>query len=134
MTDGTGKESGSDQKAERSLDKLFSQIKGYFSPKVVGEVNDVYVKLTITKGNDVPWHTHDNEDEMFYIVKGCLVMEIENEPSFTLSEGEFFIVKRGVRHRVYSENECRMMLIESKTTKHTGEVQSSITKSVEEQL
>jgi len=122
------------QSTERSLEKLFSQIEGYFSPRVIGEVNDVYIKLTITKGNDVPWHAHDNEDEMFYIVKGSLVMETEGEPSFTLSEGEFFIVKKGVRHRVYSENECRIMLIENKATKHTGDVQSSITKSVEEQL
>ena len=120
-------------KTERNLTKLFSEINNYFSPKIIGEVNDVFVKITKTKGNDVPWHTHDNEDEMFYIVKGSLVMEIENEDSFTLNEGDFYIVKQGVQHRVYSNDECWILLIENKSTRHTGDVASSITRSIEEQ-
>ncbi|MBM4162702.1 MAG: cupin domain-containing protein [Ignavibacteria bacterium] len=122
------------QSTERNLDKLFSQIHNYFSPKIIGEVNDVYVKIVKVKGHDVPWHTHDGEDEMFHILKGSLMMEIENEKSFSLNAGEFFIVKKGVRHRVFSEEECWLMLIENKTTKHTGDVQSKITKSIEEQF
>ena len=119
---------------EKNLEKLFLEMDEYFSPKIIGEVNDVYVKITKVKGNDVPWHAHDNEDEMFYMVKGSLVMELENEKSFSLNEGEYFIVGRGVRHRVYSDQECWIMLIEQKTTRHTGNVQSNITKSIEEQL
>ncbi len=119
---------------ERNLKKLFPRIKGYFSPKIIGEVNDVYVKITKVKGQDVPWHTHDHEDEMFYMVKGSLVMELENRKSFVLKEGEYFIVNKGIQHRVYSKQECWIMLIESKSTQHTGNVQSDITKSIQEQF
>ena len=119
---------------EKSLSKLFSGINEYYSPRVIGEVNDVYVKITKVKGHDVPWHTHDNEDEMFYMVKGSMIMEIKNEGSFDLSEGEYFIVGKGTEHRVYSEEECWIMLIEPKATKHTGSVQSGITRSIDEQL
>lgn len=118
---------------KRNLNDLYSKVEDYFSPKIVGEVNDVFIKIAKIKGHEVPWHTHDNEDEMFYVVRGSLVMEIENENSFELGEEEFFIVKKGINHRVYSEDECWVMLIESKTTKHTGDVQSKITKSIEEQ-
>ncbi len=119
--------------SERNLAKHFSQITDYFSPKVIGEVNDAYIKIAKVKGDDVPWHTHDNEDEMFYMVKGSLMMEIEGQDSFELKEGEFYIVKHGVKHRVYSKEECWILLIENKSTKHTGDVKSSITKSIEEQ-
>jgi len=118
----------------KNLKQLFPQIKGYFSPKIIGEVNDAYVKITRVKGDDVPWHTHDNEDELFYIFKGSLAMEIEKAENFTLDEGELFIVPKGTRHRVSSVEECWILLIENKTTRHTGNVQSSITKSIEEQM
>jgi len=119
---------------EKNLTKLFSGINEYYSPRVIGEVNDVYVKITKVKGHDVPWHTHDNEDELFYMVRGSLTMEIQNEGSFDLNEGEYFIVNKGIEHRVYSEEECWIMLIEPKATKHTGSVQSDITRSIDEQL
>jgi len=118
---------------ERNLMKLFPRIQGYFSPKIIGEVNDVYVKITIVKGDDVPWHIHDNEDELFFIIKSSLVIEIKNEESFNLNEGDLYIVKKGTEHRVYSDDECWILLIENKDTKHTGSIQSSITKSIEEQ-
>ena len=116
-----------------NINDLFSRIKYYFSPKVIGEVNDVFIKLAKVKGDDVPWHTHDNEDEMFFIVKGSLLMEIKKEKSFLLKEGDYYIVKKGIQHKVQSEEECWIMLVENKRTKHTGDVQSHITKSVEEQ-
>jgi quercetin dioxygenase-like cupin family protein len=118
---------------EKSTSVIFSQIKEYFSPKIIGEVNDVFIKLAIVKGDDVPWHTHDNEDEMFLIMDGSLVMEIEGEPSFTLSQGDYYIVKKGISHRVYSKEECQIMLVEPKETKHTGEVESNITKDIDKQ-
>jgi len=122
-----------DSESERNLEKLFLRVHGYFSPKIIGEVNDVFIKIAKVKGHDVPWHIHDNEDEMFYVVNGSLVMQLKNEDGFTLNEGDFYIVKRGVEHRVYSEQECRLMLVENKETKHTGDVHSSITRSIEEQ-
>jgi mannose-6-phosphate isomerase-like protein (cupin superfamily) len=121
------------QTKERNLTRLFPQLQEYFSPKIVGEVNDVFIKITKVKGDAVPWHIHDNEDEMFYMVKGSLVMELKDQESFELKEGEFFIVKKGLEHRVHSREECWILLIENKATKHTGDVKSGITKSVEEQ-
>lgn len=118
----------------RNAGELAQKLQGYFSPKIIGEVNDVYIKVTKTKGEDTPWHTHDDEDEMFYILKGSLKMFLENEEPFELNEGEFFIVKGGVRHRVSSEQDCFMMLIENKSTKHVGNVESHIAKSIEDQF
>jgi mannose-6-phosphate isomerase-like protein (cupin superfamily) len=106
----------------------------YFSPKVIGEVNDVYVKVAKIKGEDIPWHNHAGEDELFYIIDGSLLFEIEGEESFTMERGDLFVVKRGVNHRVSSTEECSILLIENKGTAHLGDTESEITKSVEEQL
>ncbi|WP_299159121.1 cupin domain-containing protein [uncultured Tenacibaculum sp.] len=116
-----------------NLKDEFNSVEKYFSPKIINEVNDQYVKLAKIKGEDIPWHNHENEDELFYIVEGSLLMEIENKPSFTMHKGDLFVVPKGVNHRVSSEEECCIMLIESKTTKHTGTIKSSITKSIEDQ-
>lgn len=112
----------------------FQKIKEYFSPKVIGEVNDSYVKIAKIKGDDLPWHEHKNEDEFFYIMDGELWMEVENKEGFTMQSGDYYLVKKGVKHRISSENECKIMLIEHKDTAHTGEVKSKITKSIEDQL
>jgi len=109
-------------------------IQDYFSPKVIGEVNDVYIKVAKIKGDKIPWHNHENEDELFYIIEGSLLFEIENEPSFTMTQGDLFIIKRGINHKVSAEEECKIMLIENKTTAHTGKVVSDVTRSIEEQL
>jgi len=119
---------------ERNLARLFPALREYCSPRVIGEVNDVYIKITKMIGDDVPWHRHDHEDEMFYMVKGSLQMQIRNRPAFTLAEGEYFIVPRGTEHRVCSEEECWILLVEPKVTKHTGDVVSKITKSIDEQI
>ncbi len=111
----------------------FDKVTEYFSPMIIGEVNDVYVKIVKVKGDDVPWHTHDNEDELFYIVKGHLMMELKGRKGFELGEGELFVVEKGIEHRVYTDEECWLVLIENKSTKHTGDVESHITRSIEEQ-
>jgi len=100
---------------------------------VIGEVNDVYVKVAKIKGDKVPWHNHKEEDELFYIIEGSLLFEIEGQESFTMHQGDLFIIKRGINHRVSSKEECKIMLIENKSTAHTGEVESEITKSIAEQ-
>jgi quercetin dioxygenase-like cupin family protein len=112
----------------------FKDIKDYFSPKVIGEVNDVYIKVAIIKGDEIPWHNHKNEDELFYIIEGSLMIEIEGKDSFVMKEGDLYIVKKGINHRVSSKKECKIILIENKTTAHTGDVQSEITKSIDQQL
>lgn len=116
-----------------NINNAFESIQNYFSPKIISEVNDQFVKLAKIKGEDIPWHNHENEDELFYIIEGSLLMEIENEPSFTMNKGDLYVVPKGVNHRVSSEKECFIMLIESKTTLHTGTVKSSITKSLDDQ-
>lgn len=105
-------------------------IRGHFAPKIIGEVDDVYIKLVKILGNKVPWHNHKNEDELFYILEGSLEMEIENNPPFIMSKGDLYIVKKGVNHKVIAQNECHLMLIENKATLHTGEVSAEITKSI----
>jgi len=112
----------------------FDSVNENFSPKVIGEVNDVYVKIAKIKGDDIPWHNHRNEDELFYIIEGSLLFEIEDQESFTMKEGDLFIIKRGINHKVSAKEECKIMLIENKTTAHTGEVDSVVTKTIEEQL
>ncbi|WP_425390812.1 cupin domain-containing protein [Ekhidna sp.] len=117
-----------------NINDHLSKVNEYFSPKVIGEVNDVYVKVAKIKGEDIPWHNHKNEDEAFFILEGKLLFEEEGRDPFTMNKGDFYVVKKGINHRVSSEKECHIMLIENKSTAHTGEVNSAITKSVEEQL
>ncbi|WP_281979919.1 cupin domain-containing protein [Tenacibaculum mesophilum] len=109
------------------------KLKNYFSPKIISEVNNEYVKLAKIKGEDIPWHNHENEDELFYIIDGSLLMEIENQPSFTMKKGDLFVVPKGVNHRVSSSEDCLIMLIETKSTKHTGDLITPITKSIDDQ-
>lgn len=106
----------------------------YFSPLVIGEVNDVYVKVAKIKGDEIPWHNHANEDELFLILDGSLRFEIEEEEPFTMETGDLYIVRRGVNHRVSSTEECSILLVENKSTAHLGDTESDIAKSVEEQL
>lgn len=117
-----------------NLKDAFLGLGNYFSPRIIGEVNDQYIKVVKIKGQEVPWHNHENEDELFYVVKGMLLMEIENQADLILKKGDLFVVKKGKSHRVSSKNECLIMFIESKTTEHTGKINSAITKSVGEQI
>jgi mannose-6-phosphate isomerase-like protein (cupin superfamily) len=116
-----------------NLQEKLKDVKKYFSPKIITEVNDQYVKIAKIKGQEVPWHSHEDEDELFYIINGTLLVEIENEKSFYMNKGDLFVIPKGINHRVSSIEECQIMLIETKTTKHTGDVESSITKSIEDQ-
>ena len=116
-----------------NLENSFSTIDNYFFPKIIGEVNNEFVKVSIMKGEDIAWLNHESEDELFLILEGSLLMESENEPSFTMNTGDMYSIKKGVNHRVSSTEECKIMLIESKTTQHTGKIVSEITKSIEEQ-
>lgn len=116
-----------------NLKEKLTEITAYYSPKIVGEVNNVFIKLVKIKGNKVPWHNHQNEDELFYMLEGSLEMEIENRPPFQMNKGDLYVVKRGINHKVSSKKECHLMLIENKTALHTGNVTSEITKTIEEQ-
>ena len=104
----------------------------YWSPRVVGQVNDQYIKVAKLKGT-LAWHKHDDEDELFYVIKGQLVIEYEDE-RVVLNEGDFHVVPRGTMHNPVAEEECWIALIETVTTRHTGDVITDKTKSLEQQL
>lgn len=116
------------------LKNYFESIKEYFSPKIIGEVNDTYIKVAKIFGDEIPWHNHANEDELFYIVKGNLLFEEEGKEPFMMNKGDLYIVKKGVNHKVSAEQECHIMLVEPKQTAHTGDVITPITKSLKDQL
>ena len=109
-----------------------ASLEEYWSPRIVGNVNDQYVKVAKLKG-DLAWHKHDMEDELFLILSGELRIEYESH-SVTLCEGEFHVVPRGTLHNPVCEEECLVALIETVTTKHTGDLEIDKTKSIEEQL
>ncbi len=104
----------------------------HWSPRVVGEVDDAYIKVAKVHGS-LAWHSHENEDELFFILKGNLRIEME-DGAVELSEGEMFTVPKGVRHNPVAEHECHIMLIERKSTLHTGNVSTEKTRSLTEQL
>jgi mannose-6-phosphate isomerase-like protein (cupin superfamily) len=103
-----------------------------WSPRVVGEVDDAYIKVAKVHGS-LAWHSHENEDELFFILKGRLRIEMESGP-VELNEGEMFVVPKGVRHNPVADQECHLMLIERKSTLHTGDVATEKTRSLAEQL
>jgi mannose-6-phosphate isomerase-like protein (cupin superfamily) len=109
-----------------NLLEKFSLFSEYWSPKIVGELNGQQIKLVKAKGEFV-WHKHDNEDEMFFVVKGTFNMELRDK-TIVLNEGEFFIVPRGVEHRPMAKEEVWIMLFEPATTLNTGNVIDEKTK------
>jgi mannose-6-phosphate isomerase-like protein (cupin superfamily) len=96
---------------------LFSE---YWSPKILGELNESYVKIAKLKGEFL-WHIHENEDEMFYVLKGLLIIKFRDK-DLTLKEGEFVIIQKGIEHMPVAYNEVHVMLIEAKTTLNTGDI------------
>jgi mannose-6-phosphate isomerase-like protein (cupin superfamily) len=115
-----------------NLRKAFEGISDYWSPKVVGRVNDQYVKVAKIKG-DFVFHAHDDEDEMFQVVKGGFRMEFTDH-AVELGEGDVIVVPKGVQHRPVADEECWVVLVETVSTKHTGDVVSEHTKTIEQQL
>jgi len=103
-----------------NLAEKFGQISEYYSPKVLGEVNDCAIKAVRVKGEFV-WHHHDIEDELFLVVKGTLRMKFRDHEA-VIREGEFVIVPHGVEHLPVADEEVHLILVEPKTTLNTGNV------------
>ena len=103
-----------------------------WSPRVIAEVDDVYVKVAKVRGQ-LAWHTHENEDEFFMVLKGHLRIELD-DGNVELREGESFVVPKGVRHNPVADSECQILLIERKSTLHTGSTVTEKTRSIAEQL
>lgn len=115
------------------LIEAFENLNDHWSPKVIARVNDQYVKVAKVLGQLV-WHNHADEDELFYIVRGNLRMEYEGGRAVELHEGSLHVVPRGVMHNPVAEQECWIVLIETVTTRHTGDVISPLTRTLDQQL
>ncbi len=111
-----------------NLSEKFSQFTEQWSPHIIADLNDQYIKLAKVQGEFV-WHDHANEDELFVIIKGTLIMEFRNRIE-EIGPGEILVVPKGVEHlpRTKNNEEVQLMLIEPKSTKHTGKVNHELTK------
>jgi mannose-6-phosphate isomerase-like protein (cupin superfamily) len=109
-----------------NLSEKFSLFSEHWSPKIVGELNGQQVKLVKLKG-PFTWHHHDNEDELFLVLKGSFVMELRDR-NITLHEGEFLIVPQGVEHRPNAMEEAEILLFEPAATLNTGNRENEFTK------
>ena len=112
--------------------RIVAQLDELWSPRVVAEVDDAYVKVAKVQGT-LGWHAHANEDELFYVLKGRLRLEME-AGSVELDAGELYVVPKGVRHNPVADEECHVLLIERKSTLHTGDLVNEKTRSIAEQL
>lgn len=115
-----------------NLAEKFASFSEYWSPKIAGEVQDMHVKIAKLKGEFI-WHQHENEDEMFFIIKGRLLLKFRDRDVW-LEEGEFLIVPRGVEHLPVAEEEVHLLMFEPKGTLNTGNVQSERTVANPEQI
>jgi mannose-6-phosphate isomerase-like protein (cupin superfamily) len=108
-----------------NLSEKFGLFHDHWSPKIAGELNDCYVKLVKLQGEFV-WHHHENEDELFLVVKGKLTIRLR-DGQVDLQPGEFVIIPKGVEHLPVAENEVHVMLLEPKSTLNTGNVENERT-------
>ena len=118
-----------------SLERSAAALKELWSPRILGRVNDQFLKVARVQG-EFPWHTHDAEDELFLVLKGALTIgrAAADGGPITLAPGEVFIVPRGVRHNTSATEETLIALIETITTQHSGSEQTPMTRSVAEQM
>lgn len=116
----------------KNLVEAAGKLTEYWSPKVIGQVNDQLIKVARLKG-ELVWHAHENEDELFYVIAGGFRMEFETH-SVELREGDFITVPKGVMHNPVAEEDCWVMLIEPASTLHTGDVVDARTKTLEQQM
>ncbi|HEV7126438.1 MAG TPA: cupin domain-containing protein [Ktedonobacterales bacterium] len=115
-----------------NLAEKFALFQEYWSPKIVGELNDSYVKLVKLKGEFV-WHQHEHEDELFLVVKGTLLIKLRDR-DIVLREGEFTIIPRGIEHLPIAEEEAQVLLLEPKATVNTGDAPGERTVAMPERL
>jgi mannose-6-phosphate isomerase-like protein (cupin superfamily) len=101
------------------LAQKLSQFSDLWSPKIVAELNDSYIKLAKLKGEYV-WHKHENEDEMFFVISGDLTIELR-DTTLSLQPGDIVVIPKGVEHKPVAPSEVHVMLIEPKTTLSTGD-------------
>lgn len=103
-----------------NLQQKFRLFDKQWHPHIIAELNDNYIKLARLQGEFV-WHKHDEEDEMFVVVEGTLMMDFRDK-TIAVNEGEILVVPKGVEHRPWTKDEVKVMLVEPKSTLHTGDV------------
>jgi len=115
-----------------NLNDKFSLFDEHWSPKILTELNNQYVKIAKVNGEFV-WHAHADEDELFFVVKGRLLIDVKDHETIDLGVGEMTVIPKKTQHRPYTQDgiETWIMLIEPKTTRHTGEVQNHLTNNEE---
>ena len=105
----------------------FSLFKEEWSPKIIGELNNQYVKLCKLK-NSFVWHSHESEDELFLVFKGTLFIDFRDGTTAQVNEGEIVIIPKGVEHRPRTNGDIVFnLLFEPKSTLHTGDLQTDMT-------
>ena len=109
-----------------NINQKLSLFNDYWNPRIIGELNGQQVKVAKLKGEFV-WHKHDHEDELFFVVKGCMKIEFRDK-TVTLNPNEFIIVPRGVEHKPVADEEVELMLFEPATTLNTGDLINEFTK------
>jgi mannose-6-phosphate isomerase-like protein (cupin superfamily) len=115
-----------------SLAQKLALFDDHWNPKIVGELNDSFVKLVKLKGEFV-WHHHEAEDELFLVLKGSLLMRFRDK-DVRVDEGEFIIVPRGIEHQPIADEEVHIMLLEPKSTLNTGNIENERTQSELERI
>jgi len=114
-----------------NLQEKLSLINDHWDPRIAGELNGQYVKLVKFQG-PFTWHHHDNEDELFMVVKGRFRMDYraghDAAKETWIEEGEMIIVPRGVEHRPFADEECHVLLFEPMSTLNTGNVEDQFTR------
>ncbi len=116
-----------------NLNQKLSLIDDHWNPRIAAELNGQYVKLVKFQG-PFTWHHHDDEDEMFMVVKGRFRMEFREpdapniDREVWLEQGEFLVVPRGVEHRPVADEEAHVLLFEPATTLNTGNVENEFTR------
>ena len=114
-----------------NLADKFRKFEDIWSPKLVGELNENYIKLAKGKG-ELDWHSHANEDEFFLVVSGHLDIHLRDQ-EISLDPGEFYVVTKGVEHRPVTIDGAEIILIEPKETLHTGAKRTDQTVAIENQ-
>jgi mannose-6-phosphate isomerase-like protein (cupin superfamily) len=110
-----------------NLSEKFALFSEHWTPKIISELNDYQIKIVKLKG-DFVWHDHGDTDEFFLVIEGTMFIEFETE-TMELSQGEMYVVPKGVKHRPYAHEECKVMLIEPCGVVNTGEAESELTAS-----
>ena len=115
-----------------NISDKFAEFDDFYNPKIIGELNGQQVKAVKLKGEFI-WHHHENEDELFLVTKGKLIMEFR-EKTVEVNPGEFIIVPRGIKHRPVAEDEVHVLLFEPDSTINTGNIENERTRKDLEKL